>query len=454
MRYHKKQGPLSTISILSTVLVFLTFITNSTLSQVSINTDGTDPDPSAILDLKSNTRGFLMPRMTADNRDNIVDKNNGLIIYCNSDNEFWFYNEILWNKVLPLSDEDWTISGNNLYNTYLNGVSIGTGNVTDWNCSLYISGSLWQSGFGSSTYIGKGSGDNDDGSTNLNNTCIGYNTGNSLSAGNQNVFVGAYAGEDVEASGYGRNVAIGAYALKNGTSCSDNTAIGYNCMLHATSGSYNTSIGSGNLMWGGAANYNTTIGYVSSSLYNTDSYSTAFGYNTKYTASNQVRIGNSEVTSIGGFTNWTNISDKRFKTNITESVPGLNFILKLRPISYRLDIQSINDILNTPKSDFLAASDVDAVEKKESIIYSGFIPQEVEAAAQSIGYDFSGVDPPKNENDLYGLRYATFVMPLIKAVQEQQALIDELNAIADARDKEITELEELVNQLKQKNPAL
>ncbi len=39
-------------------------------------------------------------------------------------------------------------------------------------------------------------------------------------------------------------------------------------------------------------------------------------------------------------------------------------------------------------------------------------------SAKNIGFNFSGVDAPKNENDLYGLRYAEFVVPLVKAVQE------------------------------------
>jgi len=30
------------------------------------------------------------------------------------------------------------------------------------------------------------------------------------------------------------------------------------------------------------------------------------------------------------------------------------------------------------------------------------------------------VDKPKNDNDMYGLRYAEFVVSLVKAVQEQQ----------------------------------
>jgi hypothetical protein len=49
---------------------------------------------------------------------------------------------------------------------------------------------------------------------------------------------------------------------------------------------------------------------------------------------------------------------------------------------------------------------------------TGFIAQEVELAAQNLGFEFSGVDAPKNSKDLYSLRYAEFVVPLVKAVQE------------------------------------
>ena len=55
---------------------------------------------------------------------------------------------------------------------------------------------------------------------------------------------------------------------------------------------------------------------------------------------------------------------------------------------------------------------------KEQIIYTGFIAQDVETAAKELSFDFSGVDAAKNDKDLYGLRYASFVVPLVKSVQE------------------------------------
>ena len=63
---------------------------------------------------------------------------------------------------------------------------------------------------------------------------------------------------------------------------------------------------------------------------------------------------------------------------------------------------------------------------KGDIVCSGFIGQEVEAAAREAGYDFSGIMPPQNDKDHYSLCYAEFVVPLVKAVQEQQEMTEQL----------------------------
>jgi hypothetical protein len=69
---------------------------------------------------------------------------------------------------------------------------------------------------------------------------------------------------------------------------------------------------------------------------------------------------------------------------------------------------------------------------------TGFLAQDVAEAAREANYDFSGVDIPENANELYSLRYAEFVVPLVKAVQEQQVMIEQLKA----------EIEALKNQIK------
>jgi hypothetical protein len=67
-----------------------------------------------------------------------------------------------------------------------------------------------------------------------------------------------------------------------------------------------------------------------------------------------------------------------------------------------------------------------SIAAKEHILYSGFSAQQVEQAANNAGYNFSGVVKPANDHDTYALSYSEFVVPLVKAVQEQQKMIDDL----------------------------
>jgi hypothetical protein len=71
---------------------------------------------------------------------------------------------------------------------------------------------------------------------------------------------------------------------------------------------------------------------------------------------------------------------------------------------------------------------------------SGFIAQEVEQAVSMAGIPFSGVDKPSNPIGLYGLRYADFVVPLVKAVQELSAINLEQEAIIASMKSEIERL--------------
>src|SRR5687768_8278971 len=59
---------------------------------VAVNGDGSDPDTSAILDVKSSNKGLLLPRMTLAQRDAIPSPAAGLIIYQTDGlSGFYFY---------------------------------------------------------------------------------------------------------------------------------------------------------------------------------------------------------------------------------------------------------------------------------------------------------------------------------------------------------------------------
>jgi len=285
--------------------------------------------------------------------------------------------------------------------------------------------------------------------TGYENTASGYRALHYNTTGIKNTANGASA-LILNTTGDG-NTASGRYAMALNTIGFDNTAYGVNSLYNNQTGDYNTACGANSLNENTEENYNTGVGhnagnfhpfsygtFIGANAYPFDDGFTncmALGYNASVYASNQAVIGNPYVTSIGGYAAWTNFSDGRYKKNIRQDVPGLDFIEQLRPITYTLDVTSLTADLNRNRHPRLredgeswveSPEDKASREAKEKIVYTGFIAQEVEQAARSIGYEFSGVDVPQNSDGHYGLRYAEFVVPLVKAVQEQQAMIEAL----------------------------
>jgi len=230
------------------------------------------------------------------------------------------------------------------------------------------------------------------------------------------------------------NTAIGSYTLYNNTG-DHNAASGSNALYNNTSGSYNTANGYAALYTNTTGSDNTALGYGANVIGGGLTHAMALGFFAVVDASYKVLVGDPNIITIGGFAGWTTYpSDSRFKNNIKENVPGLAFITKLNPITYTMDIEAIDarlypngqDHLSNADHKEISADEKSAKDAKSKIIYSGFIAQEVEKAAKDLKYEFSGVDAPKNDNDFYGLRYADFVVPLVKAVQEQQMMINQL----------------------------
>jgi trimeric autotransporter adhesin len=291
--------------------------------------------------------------------------------------------------------------------------------------------------------------------TGSSNTAIGFISLRSNTTGNENTATGHGA---LYSNTVGNvNTANGVQALYNNTTGISNTATGYRALFSNTEGFRNTAngmtaleentigvrntgIGYGALSNNTDGNNNTAIGYYSGlNIPVFVNNVTCLGYTTGSftTASNHINIGNTSVTVIGGQVNWSTYSDGRIKNNIKENVPGLNFIKALRPVTYNLDIikqdaianagataikdkdgKLIHKALNRSQPTYPEEFDI------EKITQTGFIAQEVEAAAQKTGYNFSGVLAPKNGKGLYSLRYSDFIMPLVKAVQEQQMQIE------------------------------
>ncbi|MFM8916340.1 MAG: tail fiber domain-containing protein [Bacteroidota bacterium] len=315
--------------------------------------------------------------------------------------------------------------------------------------------------------IGKGGGNNafntavglgalNSNTTGYENTASGFLALYSNTTGYENTANGSSAlfynttGGSNTASGYralfsnttgGSNTAHGYYALYSNSNGEGNTGIGIYALLNDTNANYNTALGNSAGYYRTNGDNNTFLGGYCYATIDGLTNTSSLGYSTVVDASNKVRIGNSAITSIGGQVGWTTFSDGRYKKNVEEDVPGLDFISKLRPVTYTTDITGLDN--HYPKPTPREGQELPTlgdVSEQEKIRYSGFIAQEVEAAAKEIGYDFSGVDKPQKEGNLYGIRYAEFVVPMVKAIQEQQEIIkkqqkqiDELKATLETR---------------------
>ena len=277
-------------------------------------------------------------------------------------------------------------------------------------------------------------------STGNSNTAYGFQALNTNIRGNANVAIGVWA---LNKNENGSNlVAVGDSALLNLNSywC---TAVGSKAGMNTTTGSKNTYLGyhAGITITTGASN--TIIGAGADVSSGTLTNATAIGSAATVNASNKVRIGNSSVTSIGGEVGWTNFSDERIKTDVKQNVPGLKFINLLNPVTYHFDVNKEEKILSNALSEnWTGKYDIQKMQ------FTGFLAQEVEAAAKKIGYNFSGIDAPANQKDLYGLRYAEFVVPLVKAVQELSKANGEKDARIESAETKLNDLQKQVDELK------
>ncbi|WP_435578140.1 tail fiber domain-containing protein [Gilvibacter sp.] len=429
--------------------------------------------PYAKLDLEasnaaspSTTDGFLVPRIDAFPSTNPGANQNGMLVFLNTDNSFYYWNNSTtsWVNIVSASSAVGSI------NDLADGRSDNDGSDN-----------------GSSVFLGVNAGSNDD-QTNNENVGIGYTALSNNISGNRNTAVGnsslssntnglantAVGEESLSLNTTGRyNTALGSNALQDNETAWQNTGVGFNALGNNTTGpantafgsnslpinttgqenvavgfsslyvnntgNYNTALGSQALYGNSTGDYNTAVGFATSGS-NNYSNTTAIGYNADPNSSNQVRLGNASVAIIGGNANWSVFSDERVKTNIREDIVGLEFIKRLRPVSYNYDMDAIARLEKTPDS--LRLKNAEGLKAAE--VQNGFIAQEVEAAATAAGFDFHGVIKPERADQPYALRYSEFVVPIVKAVQEQQAIIDAQAVEIEALRREIEQIKLLL----------
>jgi hypothetical protein len=280
----------------------------------------------------------------------------------------------------------------------------------------------------------------------LNNTAVGYealyeNNPTTASNASYNVAVGHQALTYNETGN--NNTAVGTVALYTNISGDANTAVGSNALYLAT-GSYNTAIGEESAEAVSSGLRNTSVGALTLSLTSTGSDNTAIGYNAGCTssshsnsiiigsfatadASNQVRLGDNTYTTFycqGAYEGTVGspnrdlyadntgkigyiVSSARYKDNIFD-MEDVDWLYSLRPVNF------------TYKSDET---------KKQQY---GLIAEEVE----KVNPDFVNYN---KDGQVETVSYSQLVAPMLKAIQEQQAVIEELQkriALLEEKQKE------------------
>ena len=191
--------------LLVTVLILISM---ASMAQVAINTDGSLPDNSAMLDVKSTTKGLLPPRMTTAQRTAITTPAEGLLVYDTSPGIYYYYHSGAWTA-LAGGAAGWLLGGNSGTNPVTN--FIGT---TD-NQALKFRVFNQQAGVIDNT---------------KKNTFFGYQSGNGNSTGSSNTAIGQSALFSNISGAF--NTAAGTAALYSNTSGSHMVAIGDSALFH------------------------------------------------------------------------------------------------------------------------------------------------------------------------------------------------------------------------------
>jgi hypothetical protein len=214
------------------------------------------------------------------------------------------------------------------------------------------------------------------------------------------------------------NVAIGVIALDANTTGDNNTAVGRGSLSNNIIGNSNTAVGR-EALFNNTGDNNTALGLSALSSVTTGSNNMGLG-NAAQVAnpanSNQVRIGNTAITLLSAQVALTTTSDSRWKTNIQPSNLGLDFIKQLQPVFYTRKDVAINEC----KTTILETTSNPTTEY-------GFIAQDLESALVKFGATNNGIIN-KDSEGMYGVRYNDLLAPMVKAIQEQQAIIEELKA--------------------------
>lgn len=409
------------ISILFCILWFNSFLS---YSQVGIGI--VNPHPSAMLEVSSTNSGVLIPRLTQAERLAITSPATGLLIY-QTDNTtgFWYFNGTIWTNFAGTTT-GWSIIGNsgNIATDYLgtsdaNDFAIKTNNTE----AIRVQQTTGNIGINTSNPTHK-------------LHIVGNNPVFRLEDGLQNV--GKVITSDANGNAYW----------------------GDSSGLVFTGTSYDWNFQSGSTYadpiyhWGP-----TVIGKTGTTIHHLDiDNGTVSGTTFGIGDIEVISDGNNEIIfnqnfvpitdntagfSLGKTTNqWNTLysangvlttSDRNQKKNIESLEYGLEELLKLNPVSYYWKKEIVN-------------SNIVPEDKKQ--LKLGFLAQEVEKIIPEVVYTHSYKQITNDENqplqlvknETLGINYEELLPVLVKAKQEQDEMIIELQNEVSKLSKQLLDL--------------
>lgn len=198
---------------------------------------------------------------------------------------------------------------------------------------------------------------------------------------------------------------------RGGGNVGTNTTFGNLALFSNYSGYQNTAIGNQSLYNNGNGYYNTAIGVLSLSNNIGFANCTGVGYNSQVTGDGQVQLGNSSTTTYV-YGTVQNRSDLRDKADVQDTILGLDFISKLRPVDYKWNL----------REDYFDSENDGS--KKRNRFHHGFIAQEV----KDLGFGGFQDHSINGGEDVLSIGYDEFIAPMVRAIQELKAEIELLKS--------------------------
>ena len=261
---------------ITTVLAMCFAMTTAYAQKENVGIGTTKPDQSALLDLSSQSKGLLIPRMSLEQRGTIQNPANGLMVYQTDFlSGFYYFDGKNWSPLTSVTNTNSVADANNwglLGNAGTSAATnfIGTTDAVDlvFKVGGQKSG-LLQSAAPNSTFFG-------------------YQSGIS-STGTDNVGIGNYS---LTSNGAGsRNTAIGMHALRSNVIGDDNLAFGRAALYNSNGGSNNSAIGSAALFSNTTGSNNLAIGTNAMYLNQTGSSNVAIGASSLFQVTGDYNIG-------------------------------------------------------------------------------------------------------------------------------------------------------------------